>query len=148
MDAGAYVACHPDIEMEGQSRGMFSSFFSGEGLFHIRATNTGSQAQQIVLSSPGEVQEVDVGPGEDLTVDGDFAIARDITVSMTSKMLGKSFFNQLTGGEGLVNVFSGKGRVWLAPYPSIHEQQMRDIRKLHTATQRACRESSSRDNAE
>ena len=53
-----------------------------------------------------------------LTVDGNFAVARDASLNYETKLLGKGLLSKMAGGEGFVNIISGTGKVYLSPVPS------------------------------
>ena len=50
-----------------------------------------------------------------LKVDGNFAIAWSGSLDFTVERSGKSLIGSAASGEGLVNVYRGTGKVWLAP---------------------------------
>lgn len=53
--------------------------------------------------------------GEELKVDGNFAIARTSGVNFSVTKSDKSLIGSALNGEGFLNTFTGNGTVWLAP---------------------------------
>ena len=87
--------------------------FSGEGIWQTTVSGTGT----LVYYSQGPIQEIDL-VNSTLTVDGDFAVARDASLNYETRMLGKGMMSKIAGGEGFVNIISGTGKVYLSPVPS------------------------------
>ena len=58
--------------------------------------------------------------GDKLSVDGNFAVMRTGNVEFTAAKSSKSLMGTVTSGEGLLQTFSGHGRVWIAPTQSIY----------------------------
>lgn len=106
LQNGAYVANSQGVEVETKWQGMAKGFFSGEGLFLIRAHGRGD----LWFNSYGGMIELDV--------DGDYVVDTGNIVAFTegldytiSKPGGyKSLF---FSGEGFVCRFSGRGKVWI-----------------------------------
>ena len=112
LDSGAYICSDEGIEV-GIMRNKGITMFSGEGIWQTTVSGTGT----LVYYSQGPIQEIDL-VNSTLTVDGDFAVARDASLNYETKMLGKSLMSKFAGGEGFVNVISGTGKVYLSPVPS------------------------------
>ena len=84
-----------------------------EGLFNLGLEGSGV----VALESPvpaSELVVVDLD-GDELKVDGNFAIAWTEALSFTVERSGKSLVGSAVSGEGLVNVYRGRGRVLLSP---------------------------------
>ena len=112
LDSGAYVCSDLGIEV-GIMRNKGITMFSGEGIWQTTVSGTGT----LVYYSEGPIQEIDL-VNSTLTVDGNFAVARDAGLNYEVKMLGKGMISKFAGGEGFVNVISGTGKVYLSPVPS------------------------------
>ena len=112
LDSGAYVCSDLGIEV-GIMRNKGITMFSGEGIWQTTVSGTGT----LVYYSEGPIQEVNL-VNSTLTVDGNFAVARDAGLNYEVKMLGKGMISKFAGGEGFVNVISGTGKVYLSPVPS------------------------------
>lgn len=48
-------------------------------------------------------------------IDGNMAIAWSSGLQFTTERSGKSLLGSAASGEGLVNVYRGTGRIWMAP---------------------------------
>ena len=112
LDSGAYVCSDEGIEV-GVVRNKGISMFSGEGIWQTTVSGTGT----LVYYSEGPIQEINLS-NSTLTVDGNFAVARDASLNYQTRMLGKGVMSKMTGGEGFVNIISGTGKVYLSPVPS------------------------------
>jgi uncharacterized protein (AIM24 family) len=64
----------------------------------------------------------DLAAGEKLSVDGNFAFVRTASVSFHAEKSGKSLFQSVTSGEGLLQTFTGPGIVWLAPTQGVYNK--------------------------
>ena len=71
----------------------------------------------MVYYADGPIEEITL-ENDTLTVDGNFAVARDASLKYETKLLGKGLLSKMAGGEGFVNVISGTGKVYLSPVPS------------------------------
>lgn len=59
---------------------------------------------------------------EKLSVDGNFALLRKGRIEFKVEKSSKSLLGSATGGEGLLQTFTGTGEVWLAPTQSVYER--------------------------
>ena len=112
LDSGSYICSDLGIEV-GIIRNKGVTMFSGEGIWQTTVSGTGT----LVYYSEGPIQEINL-VNSTLTVDGNFAVARDAGLNYEVKMLGKGMISKFAGGEGFVNVISGTGKVYLSPVPS------------------------------
>ncbi len=104
VQSGSFHANTPGVEMDSKWNGA-RGFFSGEGLFLIKASGTGD----LFLSSYGSIQVIEVDGTYTLDTSHIVAFDESLTYSI-GKMGGmKSLF---LSGEGLVCHFSGRGRLW------------------------------------
>jgi len=79
----------------------------------------------VVLNSPVPTSELimyELAVGEKLSVDGNFAFVRTASVSFHAEKSGKSLFQSVTSGEGLLQTFTGPGIVWLAPTQGVYDK--------------------------
>jgi len=114
LDSGAYVCSDEGIEVGiMRNKGVKSMAFGGEGIWQTTVSGTGT----VIYYSDGPIQEIDLA-NSTLTVDGNFAVARDASLNYETRMLGKGMISKFAGGEGFVNIISGTGRVYLSPVPS------------------------------
>ena len=106
LQNSAFVACTSGVTVETKWQGLAKGFFSGEGLFLIRAVGTGD----LWFNTFGALIEQQVD-GEYIVDNGHIvAFTEGLEYSMTKLGGLKSFF---LSGEGLVCKFRGKGTVWI-----------------------------------
>ena len=89
-----------------KSQDISKAFFSGTGgLFVMETTGTGD----IFVSAFGDILELEVTPEKPLVIDNEHVVAWDSSleyhIEVASGIIG------FTSGEGLVNKFSGSGKV-------------------------------------
>lgn len=114
LDDGLFLACEASLQHKAVMRSNLSSAaLGGEGLFNLGITGKGI----LCLESPTPREElIEVTLDNDvLKVDGNFAIAWSGSLEFTVERSGKSLIGSAASGEGLVNVYRGTGKVWLAP---------------------------------
>ncbi len=119
LDDGMFLACEATLKHKAVMRSNFSSALAGgEGLFNMSINGTGI----LCLESPCPKEElVEIELDNDvLKVDGNFAIAWSGSLNFTVERSGKSLLGSAASGEGLVNVYRGTGKVWLAPVTKGH----------------------------
>ena len=120
-DKGMFVACEAGVDVGvAAQKNVSSALFGGEGFFQTRLSGTG----WCVLSCPVPSQEVTrcILNNEKLSVDGNFAILRKGKIEFKVEKSSKSLMGTATGGEGLLQTFTGTGEVWLAPTQSIYQR--------------------------
>jgi len=105
MSKNAFVCSSPGVQIDSKWGG-FKGFFSGEGLFFLKASGSGT----LFFSSFGAIHKIDM-QGEYI-VDTGHIVAFDPTLTYNVEKVGglKSLF---LSGEGLVCRFSGLGRLWI-----------------------------------
>ena len=126
MDDGLFLACDGRLQQKVYKKsfsGALSESFSGKNgtgglinnMFNLSLMG---QAGTILLESPvsrNEIIEVYLN-NETLTVDGDLVIAWSPSINMTCQPLMKrSLLGSGVSGEGFVNIFTGTGKILLAP---------------------------------
>lgn len=110
LDRGAYVCSDVGIEVTVWRNKALTGFFSGEGFFQTLIRGTG----RAVIKSGGPLEAVDLN-NSTLMVDGNFAVARTGNIDFSLKRASKGFLASAASGEGILSVYSGTGRVLLAP---------------------------------
>jgi uncharacterized protein (AIM24 family) len=110
LDKGVYYASDMGIEIGSFTNKSISGFFSGEGFFQTKVSGTG----QVVILSKGPLETIELNNGK-LVVDGSFAVARQASVQLSVSKANKGMFGSLISGEGIVNTFTGTGKVLIAP---------------------------------
>lgn len=119
LNTGSFVCCDKDVAYEMRSQELSRALFSGTGgLFVMETTGKGD----IFVSAFGDILELEVTPERPMIIDNEHVVAWDASleyhIEVASGIIG------LTSGEGLVNKFSGKGKVLI---------QTRNIHSLATA---------------
>ncbi len=107
LQSGSYLASPGSIDVDSKWGGA-KTFFSKEGLFMLKCRGIGD----LVVSSYGAVQAVDLTPGQSYTVDTGHMVGWDEGVTYSVKKVG-NWKSTMLGGEGLVVHLTGPGRVYL-----------------------------------
>ena len=108
LNTGAFLCCDESVTYEMRSQKLAKALFSGTGgLFVMETTGIGD----IFISSYGDIFELEVTPDAPITIDNEHVVAWDASldyhIEVASGMFG------FTSGEGLVNKFSGNGKVYI-----------------------------------
>lgn len=115
VDKGLFYCCSAEIDVSAQMQSNVSSaLLGGEGLFQTRLSGTGVAILELTVPAT-EIVAYELQAGEELKVDGNFAIARTESVSFSVTKSDKGLLGTVMNGEGLLNTFVGPGVVWLAP---------------------------------
>jgi uncharacterized protein (AIM24 family) len=114
LEDGLFLACDSNVKQRVIMRTNLSSTLLGaEGLFHLCLSGEGVAA----LESPvprGELIEIFL-EGEEIRIDGSYAIAWSHSLEFTVEKSAKSIVGSAVSGEGLVNVYRGSGKILMAP---------------------------------
>lgn len=114
LNDGLFLACDSTLQHTLERRSNLSSAVAGnEGLFNLRLNGQGT----LVLESPcpqTEVVYIDL-QNDEVKIDGNYALAWTAGLQFTVERSGKSLIGSAMGGEGLVNVYRGTGRIMMAP---------------------------------
>jgi uncharacterized protein (AIM24 family) len=110
LDKGAYYASEMGIEIGSFTNKSLSGLFSGEGFFQTKVSGFG----KVVILSSGPLETIELNNSK-LVVDGSFAVARQASVQLTVSKANKGLFGSMISGEGIVNTFTGTGKVMIAP---------------------------------
>lgn len=114
LDDGLFFACEANIKHKTVARSNLSSAVLGKkGLFNLSLQGKGIAC----IESPVPKEElIEVELKDDvLKVDGSMAIAWSGSLNFTVERAGRSLIGSAASGEGLVNVYRGTGKVFLAP---------------------------------
>ncbi|MEB3829271.1 TIGR00266 family protein [Phormidium sp. CCY1219] len=110
IQSSGFLASSPTVAIETGFEGG-RGFFSGEGLFLVRATGEGD----LWFNSYGAIVEIPVS-GE-YVVDTGYIVAFEESLNYSVENIGGLSFRGLAtgvfGGEGLVCRFQGTGRLWV-----------------------------------
>ena len=110
IQSSSFLACTESVETDAKFQG-FKGFFSGEGVFFLRAYLTGEQGT-VYYNSYGAIKELTVEPGEELVIDTGHVVAFTNEVEYSIGKVG-GIGSFIAGGEGLVMKFKGNGKVWI-----------------------------------
>ena len=122
VDKGMFYCCSEDITVKGvMQKNISSTLLGGEGLFQIELTGSGVVILECSVPK-SEIVECEISKGQELKVDGNFAIARTKGVNFSVTKSDKSLFGSAINGEGFLNTFSGEGKVWIAPTQAMYEK--------------------------
>jgi uncharacterized protein (AIM24 family) len=110
LDQGAYYASEMEVEIGAYTNRAISALFSGEKWFQTVVAGTG----KVVIVSAGPLEEIEL-VNDKLVVDGRFAVARTSGVELKVAKATRGIFSTVISGEGLVNTFTGTGKVLIAP---------------------------------
>lgn len=114
IEDGMFLACEDTVDISVTSRKNISSLILGnEGIWNTMLRGSGL----VALESPVPADELIVAELTDdvIKLDGDMAIAWSSTLKFTVEKTTSTLVGSLASGEGLVNVYSGTGRVLIAP---------------------------------
>lgn len=110
LDKGAYYASELNVSIDSFTNKSLSGLFSGEGFFQTKVSGNG----KVVIYSNGPLETIELNNSK-LVVDGSFAVARQSSVQLTVAKANKGIFSSMISGEGIVNTFTGTGKVLIAP---------------------------------
>jgi len=119
LDQGAYVCSDMGVKVNAHRNKAVSALLGGEGIFQTKVSGTG----KVVIQAPGKLERIHL-KGERLAVDGRFAVARTASVDFKVERSSKSIVGSVTSGEGLLNIYQGKGYVLLSPVPNLYKNLM------------------------
>lgn len=114
LDDGMFLACDGTVQHKVARRSNLSSALAGgEGLFNLCLAGKGVA----VLESPVPREELIeiVLENDVIKIDGNYAVAWSGSLQFTTERSSKSLIGSAAGGEGLVNVYRGTGRILMAP---------------------------------
>ncbi len=115
LDDGLFKACEATLKHTLTARSNLSSAVAGnQGLFNLSLEGEGV----VCLESAFPEKELVLVDLQDdvLKIDGNLAIAWSKSLNFTVERAGKSLAGSAASGEGLVNVYRGTGKVWMAPF--------------------------------
>ena len=106
LNNGAFVCCDNSVTYEMHSQKLSKALFGGTGgLFVMETTGTGD----LFVSAFGDLLELEVTSDQPLIIDNEHVVAWDATLDYNIEVASGTF--GFTSGEGLVNKFTGNGKV-------------------------------------
>lgn len=107
LQSGSYLASAESIDIDTKWGGA-KTFFSNEGLFMLKCSGTG----QMVVSSYGAIQSMDLAVGQTYVVDSGHMVGWGEGVQYQVRKAG-NWKSTILGGEGFVVELTGPGRIYL-----------------------------------
>jgi len=107
LQSGSYLAAPGTVEVDSKWGGA-KTFFSREGLFMLKCSGVGD----LVVSSYGAIQRVDLAAGQSYIVDTGHMVGWEEGVSYEVHKAG-NWKATVLGGEGLVVRLTGPGRIYI-----------------------------------
>lgn len=127
LDKGAYIASEMGVEVGSFTNKSLSGLFSGEGFFQTKVSGSG----KVVIYSNGPLELVELTEGK-LVVDGSFAVARQASIQLSVAKANKGLFSSMISGEGIVNTFTGTGKILIAPAANRYVTFINYLSSIHT----------------
>lgn len=131
VDKGMFYACSGGVDVGVvMQKHLSAGLKGGEGWFQTRLRGSGL----LVLESPVPMTEILRVPLRDdvLKVDGSFALLRRGEIDFRVEKATRSLLGTMTSGEGLLQVFSGTGEVWLAPTEPVYARLRQQAGAMET----------------
>ena len=114
IEDGMFLSCSSTVNINVTGRNTVTrAVFAGEGLFNSILTGQGI----VALESPVPRAElITIALTDDeVRIDGNMAVAWSNSLKLTVEKTTKTLVGSAVSGEGLVNVYRGTGKVWVAP---------------------------------
>ena len=127
LDQGAYYASELNVEIGAYTNRAISALFSGEKWFQTVVAGTG----KVIINSAGPLEEVEL-INDKLVVDGSFAVARTSGIELKVAKATRGIFSTVISGEGLVNTFTGTGKVLIAPVDNYFNTLIHTVRMINS----------------
>jgi uncharacterized protein (TIGR00266 family) len=109
LQNSAFVAATPDVQIDTRVGG-FRGFFSGAGVFVLKATSQ-APGGKLLVGAFGGLEAIPCDGN--LVIDTGHLVAWDATLSYAIGKSGSGWIASFLSGEGLVCHFQGQGRVWI-----------------------------------
>lgn len=124
VDKEMFYCCSDTINIKPVMQKNLSSVALGqEGIFQIELSGSGVVILESLVPS-SEIQQIYLQPGEQLKVDGNFAILRSTSVLFSVTTSDKSLLGSALNKEGFLNTFTTQkgGIVWIAPTAPLYRK--------------------------
>lgn len=106
LNDSAFFACDDSVSYKMQKQNVSQAFFGGSGgLFVMETEGQGD----MLVAAYGDLVEVECTPAKPVTIDNEHVVAWDASLSYSIEVASGSF--GITTGEGLVNKFTGSGKI-------------------------------------
>ncbi len=104
---GSFLASETTVGLKTEFTGI-KGMMAKKGIFLVRASGPGI----VFLSASGDIREIYLQEEEKFVIDNDFVVAFDSTISYKLVTASKGITNSFLSGEGLVNRYTGPGKVY------------------------------------
>ena len=106
LNDGAFFACDDSVNYKMQKQNISQAVFGGSGgLFVMETEGQGD----LLISAFGDLIEVECTPVKPITIDNEHVVAWDASLNYSIEVASGTF--GFTTGEGLVNKFTGSGKI-------------------------------------
>ena len=110
LQAGAFMACTPNVKLDSKFQG-FKGFFTGESIFFLRAYTEG-EAGTLYCACYGAMEELAIEPDQEMIIDTGHLVAFSNNIDYSIDKVG-GMRSLIAGGEGLVMKLRGSGTAWV-----------------------------------
>jgi uncharacterized protein (TIGR00266 family) len=107
VQKNGFLAGTPGIEISTKVQSLTKGILSGEGLFVVKITGSGT----VFLSTYGSIYTVEIPKNETLLIDNGHLVAWDADMQYDITKGASSWVSSVTSGEGFACRFHGPGRV-------------------------------------
>ena len=110
LNDSAFFACDAGVEYQMKRQELGKAVFAGTGgLFVMETAGSGD----LLVNAFGSIIELQVTPDRPLVVDNSNVVGWDASLAYQMRMASKLMLSTRISGEGIVNEFSGNGRVFV-----------------------------------
>lgn len=102
-----FLASTENVEINTQVQNLAQGIFSGEGFFILGVSGRGT----VFVNSYGSIHPINLGDGEEVTIDNNHLVAWPDYMHYTIEKASKGWVSSFTSGEGLVCKFRGPGTI-------------------------------------
>jgi TIGR00266 family protein len=108
LNTDAFLASDPTVHYTMEQQKLSGALFGGTGgLFVMQTTGNGT----LLINSYGDLLELTVSNGQEMVIDNQHVVAWSTSLEYRIEVASGIF--GFKTGEGLVNRFSGNGKVWI-----------------------------------
>lgn len=106
LNDGAFFACDDSVNYKMEKQNISQAVFGGSGgLFVMETEGHGD----LLVSAFGDIVEVECTSAKPITIDNEHVVAWDASLNYSIETASSGF--GITTGEGLVNKFTGNGKI-------------------------------------
>ena len=106
LNTGAFLACDSTVDYNIKRQSVGKAVFANTGgLFVMETEGKGD----VLVNAFGDLMEIEVTPDDPIIIDNEHVVAWDTSLSYDLKIASGTF--GFMTGEGIVNEFSGRGKV-------------------------------------